>query len=241
MDHDIAPDRMAETLRNLCRYWEEKRRATAHQAGVTAVVPQALTITLSRQAGTQGTAIGHEVGARLDWPVYDHELLERIAQDLGIHSRLLESVDERRVNWLREAFAGLISTPYASQSVYVHRLIKTVLALGSHGECVIVGRGAAFVLPAATTLRVRVIAPLNDRVATISRLEDIPREQALRRLEALERERNTFVRSNFFDDPAELTNYDLVVDVARFGVSRCAEVIVAALNCLRDNTTDNSR
>ena len=35
-------------------------------------------------------------GRRLQWPVYDHALLEQIAKDLGVRTNLVESVDERR-------------------------------------------------------------------------------------------------------------------------------------------------
>ena len=34
--------------------------------------------------------------------------------------------------------------PLASGERLIHHLVKTVLALGVHGECVIVGRGAVF-------------------------------------------------------------------------------------------------
>ena len=42
-----------------------------------------------------GTCIAREVGNGVGWHVYDHELLERIAQDMGLRTVLLESVDER--------------------------------------------------------------------------------------------------------------------------------------------------
>jgi len=40
------------------------------------LVPQ-ITIAISRQAGSSGADIARAVGARLGWPVYDHELLTR--------------------------------------------------------------------------------------------------------------------------------------------------------------------
>src|SRR4029079_5991322 len=126
------------------------------------------TIALSREAGTQGAAVGREVGARLGWQVYDHELLERIAQDLGVRTILLDRVDERRKSWLKESFESLFGVPFVSEAAYVHRLIKTILALGAHGECIIVGRGSPFILPAASTLRVRLIGPLADRVGAMT-------------------------------------------------------------------------
>jgi cytidylate kinase len=240
MDQELSPNRVAATLQHLCCHWEEKRRAAASRPDLIPPAPRALTIALSREAGANGTAVGQEVGTRLGWPVYDHELLERIAQDMGVHTRLLESVDERRVSWLLEAFEGLMSVPYASESGYVHRLVKTVLALGNHGECIIVGRGAALILPAQTTLRVRLIAPLKNRSAAMSKRLGVPELEATRQLEALDRDRNTFVRDHFFKDPADPRHYDLVLNFARFDVAGCAELIVDALDCLQADSTHRS-
>jgi len=143
-------------------------------------------------------------------------------------------VDERRVSWLLEAFEALIMpTPYASEGAYVRRLVKTVLALGSHGECVIVGRGSAFILPAETTLRARLIAPRKDRVAAIRQRLGVSQKKAARQLRLLDRERNIFVQDHFFKDPADPQYYDLILNVARYGVAGCAELIVDALKLLQ--------
>jgi cytidylate kinase len=241
MDHQLAPDRVAETLQHLDRHWEEKRKAAASRSDRLSTTPQPFAIAFSREAGTHGTAIGHEVGTRLGWPVYDHELLERIAQDMKVRTSLLENVDERRVNWLLEAFEALTSTPYASEGAYVHHLVKIVLALGSHGECVIVGRGSAFILPAETTLRVRLIAPLKDRIAAIGQQLGIPQEEATRQLNMVDRERNIFVQDHFFKDSTDPRYYDLILNVARYGVAGCAELIVASLNCLQGQAWPGTR
>jgi cytidylate kinase len=188
------------------------------------------TITLSRETGTGGTEIAQEVGTRLGWPVYDHKLLERIAQDAGVRASLLESVDEHRGTWLKEAFEGLFGAPYISEPAYVHHLVKTVLALGAHGECVIVGRGAAFILPAASTLRVRLIAPSWHRVATLSQRQGIDRAEASEKVLALDKERTGFVRDYFQHDSRNPHYYDLVLNTARFSVAECAELIVEGLH-----------
>jgi cytidylate kinase len=237
MDHEFAPKRVAETLQHLYRHWEQKRKAAASRSDEALPSARALTIALSRETGTEATAIGREIGQRLGWPVYDHELVERIAQDMGTHTRLLESVDEKRVSWLLEAFAALTSVPYASQSAYVHRLVKTVLALGSYGECVIVGRGAAFILPAETTLRVRLIAPLEDRIRTITNQRGVSKEEALRQIEQTDREHNTFVHDHFSKDPTDSRNYDVLLNAARFGIAGCAALVVTALHSLKTRTS----
>src|SRR5262245_48176773 len=112
-------------------------------------------IAVSREAGIDSATITHEVGRLLNWPVYDQELLERIAQDMHLRPDLLERVDERSVPWLLERVETFLSAPAVTKTAYVKRLITTLFSLAAHGRCVVVGRGAAHVLPAATTVRVR--------------------------------------------------------------------------------------
>jgi hypothetical protein len=233
MNRELSPDRLGETLGHLCRHWKEKRTAAANRLDPGMATTQFLTIALSREAGTQGTAVGHEVGTRLGWPVYDHEILERISKDMGVRTSLLESIDEQRISWLREAFESLFTVPIVSDLAYVHHLAKTILALGADGNCIIVGRGSAFILPPATTLRVHLMAPRKDRIAIIAQLRNVSHEEAGRLLDVRDRERQRFIREYFHKDPSDLRQFHLVLDVARFGVFGCAEIIVAALDCLK--------
>ena len=134
--------------------------------------------------------------------------------------------------WMQEAFEHLMGVPHVSESAYAQHLIKTVLSLGAQGECVIVGRGASFILPAATTLRVLLVAPLEDRIATKSGKLGITRQEAERLVEATDRERKQFVR-DMFGKNLDLTDtvvYDLVLNVSRFSVAACAHVIIETLH-----------
>jgi cytidylate kinase len=232
MDYELATDRLAERMQHLCRHWEQKRRIAAQQSTLSPQ-PHALAIALSREAGTQGTCVAREVGTRLGWAVYDHELLEQIAQDLGVSTNLLKSVDERRESWLQEVFQTFLQIPHVSESAYVQHLIKIILALGSHGDCVIVGRGAAFILPAATTLRVRLMAPWRYRTAAMSEQLGLPETEASREVKAIDHERDSFVESHFSKSPADPRNYDLILDFRRFGVTGCAQLVVDATHCLQ--------
>lgn len=236
MDHESTLERLAETLEHLGRSWGSRRKAAA-QAGCTTA--NAFTVALACEAGTQGDSIAQEVGRRLGWHVYDHELLEQIARDMGVRATLLESLDERRQSWLQETVEAFMSTPtksdggrLATESGYVHHLIKVVLALGVHGECVIVGRGAAFILPAPSTLRVRLVGPVPERIAALSRRHGISEKEAAQRIRTLDRERDEFVKDHFFKDPADPRNYDLVLNAFRLPVGHIAGMIVEELRRL---------
>jgi cytidylate kinase len=222
------------------RHWEARRQAAAAEQDISSRVSLAFTVALSREAGTQGTSVAQEVGKLLSWPVYDHELLEQIAQDMGLRTSLLESVDERQQSWLLETAKSFLTAPargdwrsLVTESAFVHYLIKTVLALGIHGNCVIVGRGASFILPAATTVRVRLVGPVRERIAALSRTLGISEAEAAVRVRTMDRERTDFVQDHFFKDPADPSNYDIFLNASRLSVIQCAELIAETLKCLQ--------
>ena len=225
-----SPVGLTEALVRASQHWQLRHQEST---GPEKAASAPFTIALSREAGTYGAAIARAVADRLGWPLYDSELLQRIAEDMGVHQALLRSVDERQVSWLSECLEGFSSRPGISQHAFIRRLIQTLVSLAAHGECVIVGRGATKVLPAATTLRVRIVAPLEHRIEAVRREHGISRDEAARRVEATDRERDAFVREHFQTDAADPRNYDLVLNAARFPVEQCAELILAALNRLR--------
>jgi cytidylate kinase len=234
MAHDFSPVISTEALVRANQHSQLRHQEEASGvAGAGRLAPTAFTIAFSREAGTYGAAVARAVGNRLGWPVYDHELLQRIAEDLGVHETLLESIDEKQVGWLRECLESFSSAPTVSEFAYTRRLVEAMLSLAAHGECVIVGRGAAQVLPAATTLRVRIIAPLEYRIEAVRREHGIAREQAASQVEATDRERRRFIEEHFHFDPSDPTNYDLVLNAARFSQAECAELVVAALGRLQ--------
>jgi cytidylate kinase len=236
-----ATQHVADVLESLQRHWEEKRKSQGVSWLPESDKKQGVTIAVSRATGVNDDAVASEIGARLHWAVYDRELLKRIALDSGFRESLLESVDEKRVSWLEETFETVMGEPYVSEAAYVHHLVKTLLALAVSGECVIVGRGAPQILPPRTTLRIRVGAPLSDRVEFLRHKRAISRKDATRLVNKRDREQRAFIRSHFNKDPWDPENYDLVLNFSRLGASGCADVAVRALCCLHPTELTESR
>ena len=78
----------------------------------------------------------------------------------------------------------------------------------------------------ATTLRVRLIAPLKDRIAALSQELSISQAAAAHQIDAGDRRRNRFIQDHFRKDPADLHNYHIVLDVSCLGVAGCVQMIV---------------
>jgi cytidylate kinase len=230
MNEKSSSERLAEVMERTRLQWQARRRAEAELSAPLIIAPSAFSIAISREAGTHGTAIAHAVGKCLDWPVYDRELLQLVAADMGLRTSLLERVDEKRPDRLHEFFGTFTSARAVSDSAYVQHLFGVLLSLAAHGDCVLVGRGAAQVLPPATTLRVRLIAPKEDRVEAIRLRFGIDHREALRWVEKTDLERTRFVEDHFCKDPNDTHLYDLVLNSLRFSVQECAELIVEALH-----------
>jgi hypothetical protein len=164
--------------------------------------------------------------------VYDSELVQKVAGEMGLRTELLASVDEKQKSWLNECLEGFTSKRPVSGSAYACRLFETLMSLAAHGACVIVGRGAAHLLPAATTLRVRIVAtPEYRREATRRRL-GCTAQEAARWVEETDRERTVFVKEYFHKNPDDLRQYDLVLNSSRFSTEDCVGVIAEALRHL---------
>jgi cytidylate kinase len=165
--------------------------------------------------------------------VYDRELVQQVAADMGVRTSLLESLDEKHRSWLVECMEGFTSTPAVSESAYARRLLETLLSLSAHGECVLVGRGAAQVLPAAVTLRVRLVAPVENRVKVVCQRFGIPDDEAKQWVDRTDGERRRFVSDHFRKDLTDPGEYDLILNTSRFSISECTDLIIEALRRLQ--------
>src|SRR6516225_4346905 len=107
-------ERQAQALERAEGHWQARR-----QQSVSPAAPAGLTIAINREAGAPGTSVAQEVGARLGWPVYDHELIEMIAKEMGLRVNLLETLDEKRQSWILEAMEGFSASPFVSENSFV--------------------------------------------------------------------------------------------------------------------------
>lgn len=188
-----------------------------------------LSIAFSREAGSGGITVANEVGRRLNWPVFDRELLENLAKDLKVDVSFVEDYDERRGSWLVDTIKAFSAAANVSEVAYFHRLVRMLQALGERGECIIVGRGSSYILPLDTTLRIRIVATRDDRVAYIAREQNVSSAEAAHFVETKDRDRLKFIKDHFHKDPTDLLAYDLTINRSRFSVDETAELVIEAL------------
>lgn len=227
-----SSDHLSEALVRAAQHWEQRRAASqANRRTHQSTEPM---IAISRQTGARGSTIARLVGQQLGWQVYDHELLQQIASQMNVRVNLLESVDERVMPWLEERIETFLAGPTVNDASFFRHLVGTIVSLGEHGHAVIVGRGASFILPPRTTLRVRLVADLEDRIATMVSQRGFSLEQAARFVRDSDHERARFIKEHFHVDVADPLQYDLVLNATRLSANQCTRLIVTALDDLRE-------
>jgi cytidylate kinase len=220
----VASDRYVEALAGL------QRHAASRTEGRPLRPPTSIAI--SRQAGSRGAEVARLVGEQLGWPVYDHEILQRISQEKGLHARLLERLDERHAGWLEEMVTDFCVGNSGREMGYLRSLLELFASLSEQGHCVIVGRGAPHVLPTESTLRVRMVAPRADRIAAVEKSQSLSKVEAERWIDRTDAERRNFVKHYFNRDVDDAMSYDLTLNTGRIPVRKCAELIAEAARAM---------
>jgi cytidylate kinase len=194
-----------------------------------ASTPAPFTIAITREAGARGKTVADEIGRQLGWPVYDREIVEKTAEHLHRPASHIEKADERPVHWLEDCLTGLLTQYRVPTGTYLKHLIGVVRGLGLIGHCVLVGRGANFVLPPATTVRVRLVAALTDRVKVMAALHGLDEKEAARKVAKIDSDRREFVRDILHIDPTDPDYYDLILNTSRLSPTECARAVIEVL------------
>jgi cytidylate kinase len=182
-------------------------------------------ISISREPGSGGRIIATELANKLGFDLFHQEVLHQMAQSANVNTRLLDTLDEKGLNLLEETISSVINEHHLWPDEYLKHLMKVVGVIGEHGCCVLVGRGANFILPKERCLRVRVVAPLALRVKRVCKEFGLSAEDAKRRVIRTESDRRAFIRKYFYADVSDPLNYDMIINTEYLSVPDAVESI----------------
>lgn len=171
-------------------------------------------IAISRDHGALGRQIAGALAKRLDVPVYDREILDKIAERLNTDPQTLKMLDEcvarARDMWMVRLFTGVD----LSEDAYRNHLVNVIFSLARNGG-IILGRGANVVLSTSCALRVRVIASPEVCTRRVVARYGVTESEAREQIEAINHNRGRFVWEMFHHRNSDSTNFDLVINTDR--------------------------
>lgn len=184
-------------------------------------------ITISREPGSGGNILAERLGDELGYDVYHQKILHRMAESTHLSTSFLERLDEKELSPFQNYIYSLADHhPHLTRDQYLRHLLKIINSIGKHGNAVIVGRGAHFILPPASRLSVRVVASQQLRIERVSRDFGLSMQEAKRRVRKTETDRREFNRKYFNADISEPENYDMIINTGRLSIE-------AAVHCIK--------
>jgi cytidylate kinase len=150
-----------------------------------------------------------------------------MAGDDSIRTRIYASMDERDLKWWQETLRTLLDQDF-DLNEYFHQLSETVLSLARQGSCIFIGRGCDMILPPSVGFRVRLVAPLENRLRTLESTLDLTPDEARRELVRIATERREFLRHHYRADADDPTRHDLILNLGRWSTSESVSAILAA-------------
>lgn len=210
---------------------KDRLHGVAHQPGAVVVdsISYGPCLLLSRECGSGGVGIARQVGKRFGWNVFDREIVDEIARIAHERERLIESVDEHVRSYWDRTWREVLTASDNFDEKYLRYLRQVVLSLGYHGAVVIVGRGAQFLLPPPCALRVRLVAPLAQRVKRVAERQEFTVEEARLRVKEFDAARTAFIRKVFKANADSPLNYDLVINTGEISLNAAVEIVAVAL------------
>lgn len=203
----------------------EGRRQLARETAALAQTQQPM-VAISREAGSAGERIAMLVAERLGFDLFDKELIEAIADSAHVREQVVESVGELAREHISAWIDNRVEGGYFSSTDYLQHLSKVLLTVGQHGDAVLLGRGAQFILNPEKTLRVRVTAPFALRVKRFAAHERLPLGEAEIKVRTIDAARSAYCRWHFGKDVGAPQHYDLTLNSAFMATEVCADAIV---------------
>ena len=185
-------------------------------------------IAISREAGSGGLPIARLVAEHLGWDVLDKEVLDFMAERYGVPRGMLEFVDETKASWVHDVLSSWFDAKVVSHEKFVVYLERILFLASMYGQVVFVGAVAQYILPRASGLSVRLVAPLEWRIQRRMDRYELSRNQARKEIEDIEAGRREFYRRYFQHDCSNASDFDLVINVSRFSAPTVARHIVDA-------------
>ena len=179
-------------------------------------------ITISRQMGSGGIPIARKAAEKLGYTLVDGDAILAVADQYGLSRESIEQADEKPPHF--------VETLDVKHEIALHLIELIILEYALKGNIIIYGRGGQDLLKGINSvLRVRIIAPYEERVERWAEREWLDPDRARRLVRKSDQQRAGFIRYYFDRDWDDPLGYDLVINTERLSEDSAVRVICDAI------------
>ena len=186
-------------------------------------------ITISREFGSGGRFIGEEVAKKLGVAYYDKNIIDEIAEQLGLSPDYIQESAELspKKGLFAYAFIGRDITGKSVEDMVYEAQRKVILELAEKEPCVIIGRNADYILrDRDDVLNVFIHGNMPEKIQRIIGLYNVEEKEAVKMMADTDKRRMR--NYNFYTDQkwGRASNYTLCLNSSQLGYDRCEKIIM---------------
>ena len=179
--------------------------------------------------------MGRQLAERLDIPFYDRELVKQVAEETGFDTKFIEENGEFSPSKSIFSFAVSQGVPCMQNGLSVSDFIfcmqRQVILKLAEKPCVIVGRGADYILRDRDDVFDAFIhASMENRADRIVRLYGESEKKPEQRLADKDKKRKIYYKHYTDREWGDAKNYDMCLDSGRIGIDKCVDLIIDAIS-----------
>lgn len=186
-------------------------------------------ITLNMQAGSGGSILAKQIAKRMGYRYYHQEIRKMVADSIKVAEEVTEAIEKERLSGIQDFISSLVNDRYLWRGIYVQHLYGVVESLAEKGDAVLVGRGANFILLPERRFAVRVVAPLDIRLANVCRACGVEEKEARKRVVNRDSRREAFVKQAYQADINDPIHYDMVINTGKLSIEAAAKAVIKAI------------
>ena len=194
-------------------------------------------ITISRQFGTGGHEIGAELARRLGVKLLDKQILNEVASRMEAVEDAVEKIEARNPLW-RDDFTNFYRTYMANaeyngmeQEQTSRKLFRAqadaIRRIADEESCIIIGRcGFDIFADHPNALKIFIHSTMDVRKRRIAEKYDIRESDAAAMIVDNDYSRELYTKTFTGRDWKDATNYDISLDVRKFGVNGAVDFLM---------------
>ena len=193
-------------------------------------------ITISRQYGAGGKTIGEMVADKLDYSLFDNELIQLVAEKAKVSSEGIESLEQRPGGKFQKFISGMVPKSIVDlvrgkeevtlEEVYVDVLHEIIGRIAEEGNAVIIGRGGQYILKdRENVFHVLATANREDRIKFLVKKYGLSPIDAEKAVDLDDRRRENLYRKFGKDDYNNPVTYHLVLNTSKIDLATASGLI----------------
>ena len=184
-----------------------------------------LIISIGREFGSGGHEIAEKLAEHYGLPLYDHNLLDEIAEKRNVDSKKLKEYDEKKTLTLYRTVKGMSSSPSENVAQMQFDYLKDKAAKGE--SFVVVGRCSEEILKDCKALiAIFVNGDMDSKVERIVKKYNLSKEDAKDYIKKTDKKRKYYHNSYCDNKWGDSRNYELTINSSKLGIEDSVKMLI---------------